>query len=128
MQYLLDQSTPRNRLPNRRNHLRSRLPVLQGRSQVVMVLKVVARVPKRDISNKHMQLVCDYCAVAMQIVLTFGGLQPQPGSGRPSCPSGHGASNPGTPWSPLSPLSPFLPLLPIGPYENNATLLYSKLF
>ena len=49
-------------------------------------------------------------------VLTFvGGRQPQPGSGRPSGPIGHGASRPGTPCSPLSPLSPFRPRLPSGP-------------
>lgn len=29
---------------------------------------------------------------------TFGGRQPQPGSGKPSEPNGQGASNPGTPW------------------------------
>jgi len=29
--------------------------------------------------------------------VTCGGLQPQPGKGSPSGPSGHGASSPGTP-------------------------------
>lgn len=44
--------------------------------------------------------------------ITFGIRQPHPSNGRPSLPSGQGASSPGTPCSPLSPLSPFRPRLP----------------
>lgn len=50
-----------------------------------------------------------------RVQLTLGGRQPQPGSGSPSEPSGHGASSPGTPCSPLSPRSPLRPRLPSGP-------------
>lgn len=53
-----------------------------------------------------------------KVEFTFGGLHPQPGSGRPSMPKGQGASKPGTPWSPLSPLSPLRPRLPGGPCKH----------
>ena len=47
-----------------------------------------------------------------KIILTWAGLHPHPGSGNPSDPVGHGASNPGIPISPFTPLSPRLPLRP----------------
>lgn len=66
-------------------------------------------------------------------IATLGFLQPQPGNGSPSTPTGQGASKPGTPWSPLSPLSPLRPRFPIGPcitfafYLNSVSLYKNKI-
>lgn len=98
------------RLPRDRNQVR--YPVPKHRADSRNVERSELHAPRYECNQIRFGKCCSVSNVEL---ITFGGRQPQPGNGKPSEPSGHGASSPGTPCSPLSPRSPLRPRLPSGP-------------